>query len=254
MPLSKPARKIVRNGKTFVLVRTALTGKSEGPAEPPAEPNSGGAGDPKPAESDKKYTDADVNKIARKHKADGEAAAAKKLADQLGMTVEEATAILTKHKQAEDANKSEAERERAAAAKEREAAEAAKREAGIEIHEARIERALAGNGLVIDTSTDEGKAKLARIRGMVTAQVGASYDDVLADVQALKKDFPAIFDSKAPEGTGGNPAGAGRMPNSDPKGTPPRPTGGEDKYSAGAKRFHERNPQRTYNPLAKEKA
>lgn len=235
----------------YVLGRVAVTGKFSQPAdEPPADPGSGeGGSDPKPPASDKKYSDADVNKIAAKHKAEGKAAAEKALAERLGVTVDEAAEIIRKHREAEDATKSEAERERAAAAKEREAAEAAKREAAAEIHEARVERALASSGFVADDS-EEGQKKLARVRRMVTVAVGSSYDEVLADVQDAKKDFPELFgESKTPEAPSGSTR---KLPSSDPAGRPTKPTGGEDAYAAGQKRFEERKKARSgYNPFAK---
>ena len=69
------------------------------------------------------------------------------------------------------------------------------------MHEARIERALANSGFVAD-ETDEGKRRLSRVRKMITVEVGATYEDVLADVQDAKKEFPEIFAGKTPEGDG----------------------------------------------------
>jgi multidrug efflux pump subunit AcrA (membrane-fusion protein) len=250
MKLPNTMRRIERNGTTYVLRRAAVSGKFSVPAnEPPAsdpkpDVDSGGDGD-KTGDDGKKYTDAEVNRIAAKHKSEGKLAAEKAMADSLGVSVEDAKKIIAKHQETEDATKSEAERERAAAVKEREAAEAAKREATAEQHEARIERALTKEGF------DGDDKKLARVRRMITVEVGATYEDVLADVQEAKTDFPELFASKAPEDKDGKP-GTRKLPSSDPSGKPPKPSGGEDAYAAGQKRFEdEAQKRRGYNPLAK---
>lgn len=250
MKLPNTMRRIERNGTTYVLRRAAISGKFSAPAEePPAgdpPPDTGSAGDKdKSAEGEKKFTQADVNKFATREKAEGKRAAEKALAESLGVSIEEAKKIIVKHQETEDATKSEAERERAAAVKEREAAEAAKREATAERHEAQIERALTKEGF------DGDEKKLARVRRMITVEVGATYEDVLADVQEAKTDFPELFASKAPEDKDGKP-GTRKLPSSDPSGKPPKPSGGEDAFAAGQKRFEEEaKKRRGYNPLAK---
>lgn len=247
MTLPGSVRRTKRPGN-YVLGRVACSGKFSQPAdEPPADtdPKDDDSGKDKPAE--KTFTQAEVNKMTAKEKGEGRRAAEKALADQLGVSLAEAAEIIKKHREAEDAAKSEAEKERAAAAKEREAAEAAKREAATEVHEARIERALAAEGFAGDDK------KLARVRKMITVEVGATYDDVLADVKEAKTEFPEIFAGKTPEGDAGKKTG--KLPSSDPAGRPPTPKGGEDKYAAGANRFAEANKKRQgFNPLAKQQA
>lgn len=192
----------------------------------------------------KKFTQADLKRIAAKEKAEGKRAAEKALADSLGVSLDEAKKIIAKHRETEDANKSEAEREREKAKQEREAAEAEKREAAAEKHEARIERALVAAGFSGDDK------RLARVRKMVTVEVGASYDDVLADVNEAKTEFPELFTSKTPDD--GKDKRDGKLPSSDPNGKPPPPKGGEDSYAAGQKRFAAKKAKRpTFNPLAK---
>lgn len=256
MKLLKPGRVVIRNGRTYVLGRAALTGRSDGP---PEGGNGGaGGGEPEGGEGakDKTFTQEQLNKFLAKEKAQGKAAgkaeAERALAETLGVSVEEAKAIISKAKEAEDATKSEAEKERAKAAKEREAAEAEKRAAANERLEAQIERALARSGLDFDESA-EGQKKLARVRKMVTVEAGATYEDVLADVTDIKAEFPELFGSKAAGGEGDKPKG--KLPNSDPSGKPPKPAGGEDKFAAGQKRFEEQAAKhRGFNPLEKQKA
>lgn len=248
MTLPKSVRKTGRAGG-YKLARVACSGKFSVPAnEPPADPT------PKPDDPDsgkdpadeKKFTQADLNKLLAKEKGEGKRAAEKALADKLGVSVDQAAEIIKKHQDAEDATKSEAEKELAKATKEREAAEAEKRAAAAERHELQIERALTAEGFTGD------EKKLARVRRMVTVEVGATYEDVLADVQEAKTEFPELFGSKTPEDPGKKP---GRLPSSDPAGKPPAPKGGEDLYAAGAKRFEEQQKKRQgYNPLAKQNA
>lgn len=244
MTLPESVRRNRRPGN-YVLGRVAMSGKFSVPAdEPPADTDPKDDDSGKDKSDEKKFSQADLNKIAAKQKAEGKAAAEKAVIDLLGCTPAEAAEIVKKHREAEDANKSEAEKALQKAQQEREAAEAAKREAASEVHEARIERALAAEGFAGDDK------KLARVRKMITVEVGATYDDVLADVQDAKKEFPEIFAGKTPEGDGKKP---GKLPSSDPAGRPPKPNGGEDKYDAGAKRFEEMNKKRRgVNPLAKQ--
>lgn len=246
MTLPESVRKTKRPGN-YVLGRVACSGKFSQPAdEPPAggDPKDDDSGKDKPEE--KKFSQADLNKIGAKQKAEGKAAAEKAVIELLGCTPAEAAEIVKKHREAEDATKSEAEKERAKAAEERKAAETAKQEAKAETHEARIERALAAEGFAGDDK------KLARVRRMVTVEVGATYDDVLADVKEAKTEFPELFTSKTTEGDSGKKP-PGKLPNSDPAGKPPRPNGGEDKFAAGAKRFEEDAKRyRGYNPLDKQ--
>lgn len=248
MTLPESVRRTRRPGN-YVLGRAVLSGKFSAPAnEPPADidpPADDDSGKDKP--EDKKFTQADLNKIGAKQKAEGRAAAEKAVVDLLGCTPAEAAEIVKKHREAEDATKSEAEKEKAKAGQATAAAEKAKADAEQAKHESLIERALLRSGFTADDS-DEGQKRLTRVRKMITVEVGASFEDVLDDVKDVKTDFPALFAEQDPKDDGKKR----RLPNSDPSGKPPRPTGGEDKYDAGAKRFAEANKKRQrYNPLAK---
>lgn len=246
-------RKVVRGGRTYVLGKAALVGRFSVPVpEVPAVP----AADPPvvPVE-DKTFTQAQLNAISAKEKAQGRAAgkaeAEQALADMLGVPIEEAKAIIAERKTAEDAKKSDADKDREKASKVLADAEKAKADATLETHAARVERALVREGFVTD-DTDEGKKKFDRVQRLVTVAVGATLEDVLADVQSVKADFPELFGTK-PEGDTSKPKG--KLPSSDPAGKPNKPNGGEDKFDAGKKRFEEQQAnRRTFNPLAKQKA
>lgn len=252
MKLSRSIRKAGRT-VTYVPGHVAYSGKFSLPAnEPPAGgapaggTGSGTEGDPKPeAGADKTFTQADLSRVGAKEKAEGKAAAEKAIAEQFGCTIEEAKAIITKAREAEDKTKSEAQKDREKAQQELTAAEKAKQDAAAEMHTARIERALAKLGF---TGKDEDAA---RVYPMVTVKVGSTYEEVLADVTEVKKSLnPSLFGE---QGTGGK-GGTGRgLPNGDPKGAPTKPTGGEDAYTRGENRYAERaKAKRGYNPFAKQ--
>lgn len=257
MKLPKPGRKIIRNGRTYVMGRAALTGLSESAPETGGGSGAGSGGAEPPAEP-KTFTQEELNRIAAREKAQGKAAgkaeAEAALAQTLGVSVEEAKAIIAKNQEAENAKKSEAEKDREKAAKERTEAEKAVAEANAAKHAAFIERALANQGF---TSEDDeaGQKKLARVQRLVTVEVGASYEDVLADVQSVKADFPELFGTKQDDGKGDKDKPKGKLPNSDPAGKPAKPTGGEDKMEAGRKRFQElAGKHRGFNPLEKQQS
>lgn len=170
----------------------------------------------------KSFTQAEVTAIAAREKDEGRRSAEASLAKELGVTVAEAKEILKQHKSAEDAKKTEADKAREAAEAEKTAAAKEKSEAAKEIFETRLERAFLKEGLALDD------AKVARVRRMASVEAGASYEDILKDVQSIKSEFPELF------GTEG--AGTPKAPSGDPKGSPPKPKPGEDKFASGADR------------------
>lgn len=199
---------------------------------------------PAPPEPDKTFTQDDLTRIATREKEAGKRAAETELAESLGVSLDEAKKIVADAKAAGEAAKTEAQKDRDAAAKEKQDAEAEKAAAKSEVHSARLERAFAKEGIDLDGTKDEEKAKAARLLRMVTVEPGASYEDVLADVQQIKKDFPALF---------GAPSTTTRTaPGGDPKGTPPPAKPGEEKFAAGAARAKARYAApETTNPLLK---
>lgn len=244
MKLPNVRRKISADGSVY-LVRRTLSGKFSAPAnEPPAgdpaggqggagggtEPNKGGA-------EDKTFTQADLNRIGAKEKAEGKAAAERAIAESLGVSIEDAKVIIAKSKEAEDQKKSEADKDREAAAKERAEAEKTRKDVARELHEARVRTAFAAAGFTGDEDA------LKRAMKAVTVDEGASADDITADVKELKKTLnPELFGSK-------KAGGGGRLPGGDPKGGTPPPAGGEDAMSRGAQRFAAKQAKRPgYTP------
>ena len=252
MTLPKSVRRTRRTGE-YVLGRAVLSGKFSAPApEPAPDPDPVPDDDSKGKSDDdqKTISQKDLSRLLAREKGEGRRAAEKALADQLGLPVAEAKKIIDAHNKAQDEKKTEAEREKDKASQAATAAEQAKAEAEQAKHESLIERALLRSGFTADDS-DEGQKKLTRVRKMITVEVGASFEDVLADVKDVKTDFPALFAAKDPGDDDGRKPG--KLPGSDPAGRPPKPKGGEDKYDAGAKRFEEMNKKRRgVNPLAKQ--
>lgn len=174
--------------------------------------------------AEKTLTQSEVNAIAAREKAEGKRAAERELAESLGVSIEDAKQIIQKHNADADAKKSEAEKAAEAATKEKQAAESEKDVAKREVHVTRLERAFLKEG--VDLGEDDKSKRLLR---MVNVEPGASYEDVLKDVQQIKKDFPELFGEKQQKQQRQAPGG-------DPKGTPRTPAGGEDAYARGAER------------------
>lgn len=194
------------------------------PTPPPAPP----ANDGKPADGDggegqRTFDQAEVSRIAAREKEQGRRAAEQALADQLGMPIAEAKAILDRQRETEEAAKTDAQREKDRAAAERQAAENEKAAAKLETHNARVERAFLREGIDLDTLKDEERARIARL---VSVEPGATFDEVLSDVKSVKAGFPGLF-----AGTAGN-----GLPGSDPSGRAPAPKPGEDAFSRGVER------------------
>lgn len=197
------------------------------------KPDDGGkpaedAGKPKEEakpKDEKLLTQSEVNAIAAREKAEGKRAAETALAETLGVSIEDAKQIIAKHRETEEASKTEAQKAREAAEAEKAAAGSEKTAAQLEVHQTRLERAFLKEGLDLEEADDKAK----RVLRMVTVEAGASYEDVLKDVKQIKTDFPALFgaDESAPKR---------RSPSGDPKGNPPKQTGGEDAFARGAER------------------
>jgi hypothetical protein len=190
-------------------------GDGDDPPKDPPDPKDDGKEDPK---KDTTFTQEELNRIAAREKDEGKRAALADVAKTLGCTVEEAASIIKTAREADDKQKSEAQRSQEAADKAKAEADAEKAEAAKEKHTARVERVLLKAGVM-----DEKLEKVAR---MLDAEVGAEVDKIEAAAKDLKKEFPELFTGKP----------AGGPPNSDPPGGPPKPTLKDDKFNAGVER------------------
>jgi acyl carrier protein len=191
-----------------------IAGGSE-PA-PPAAPPAGEPAQPTPTQT---FTQEQVSAIAAREKAEGRTAAEKALLEKLGVDSMDAVEALVKaQREADDKQKSEAQRAQEAAEQAKKDAEKARSQAVNESHAAKVERALLVGGAKLD--------RLSQAAKLVDVEVGADEATVKAAIEKLKTDLPEFFGQAAP------PA----APNSDPGGKPPAPKPNEDAYQRGLSR------------------
>lgn len=175
--------------------------EQETPAtEPETDPEAPGE-----KKAERTFTQEEVNRYNTKAKRDGEKAATQKLADELGMSVEEAKALISATKERQEAEQTALEKAENAA-KQREAdAEAKAKAAELKEHNLNVKAALLEAGVP--------KGKLAKATRLLDAEVGASEEDIAAEVESLKEDWPEVFATASETTTGGAPSG---MPSGKP--------------------------------------
>jgi hypothetical protein len=176
-------------------------------------------------------TQEEVSRIAAREKDQGRRAAENAIAEKLGVSVEEAAEIVKAARAAADAERTEVERAKGAEATAKAAAKAAEDALARTQHERKIELELIEQGVPVKAA--------AKVVALVDSEVGSDEAAVAASVAALKAEMPAVFTAaEEPElGPDGKPVPAKpKPPASDPKGTPPKPTAGEDAFSRGAER------------------
>lgn len=186
----------------------------------------GGGGAPEPKADDDKggektFTQADVDKAASARAAEAKRKATADLADQLGVSVDEAKKIIAASKSAEDAQKTEAQRAKEAADQAKLEADAAKAEAAKERQAARIERAL-----IKDHVRDEC---LEDSLALMKVDADATPEELTAAVEAFKERRPEFFET---EGGGDSKR---TPPPGDPKGKPAGKKA-EDAWARGEER------------------
>lgn len=191
---------------------------------PPALPATASAAAP----SEKTLTQTEVNAIVAREAGAAREKAAKDLAAQLGVTTEEAVTIIKAHTDKTNAEKSDAQKAREAADAEKVKAVQEQEAAKLETHHTRADRELIRAGITFpEKSTEEQQDQiLARIRGLLTVQVGATAAEIAADVKAVKELYPALFTGKA-----GGPPPPGSDPSTSGGGGPG--TGGKTGIAAG---------------------
>lgn len=136
------------------------------------------------------FTQDELNAILARERTSAQQAATQQLANDLGVSLDEAKQIVAQRKSDDDAKRTEAERAAAAWKTAQEGAEAIKAAAEQERHEAKLERALSRAGLDVDNET-------MRRAGLAALDVPANADAaaVTAAVEQLKTDAPALFGS-----------------------------------------------------------
>lgn len=186
------------------------------------EEGGGGGGTPpapKPEGGEKTFTQADVDKAASARAAEAKRKATSDLAEQLGVSVDEAKKIIAASKASEEAQKTEAQRAKEEADAAKQQADAEKAEAAAERMAARIERALLKNH-VRDDCLDDSLA-------LLKVDADASPEEITAAVTAFAERRPEFF------GAEGEPKRT--PPPGDPKGKP-APKKAEDAYARGEER------------------
>lgn len=146
---------------------------------------------------EKKFTQEELDSIVQGRLARHAESVYGELAKKWGVTIEEAEQIVTAHKEKSEGEKSEAQKAKDAADKARADAETAAQTAKREAHEAKVERALVRAGVPITAEKPEDQEilekKLAKIVGLVEAEVGADDAEIAKAVTALKETMPEVF-------------------------------------------------------------
>jgi hypothetical protein len=150
------------------------------------------------------FTQDEVNALAAREKDQGRVAGLREASEKLGgRTIDDAAVLIAAAVAADEANKTEAQRELAAAATAKSAAEQDRAEAAKDRHTARLERILG----------KAGASDVEIVARALDVAVGADDATVTAAVEALKAKVPGMFVAVVPP------------PNTDPGKQPP-PAGG----------------------------
>ena len=192
---------------------------TEPPADPPPTPPA-----PPAPDDEKKFTQADVTRLAAQEKAQGERKARRKLLEDLGLDpdtakTEDIKAVLDAKKAAEEATLSAAEKAKRDAESDRAAAAKDKADAATILLDARKQLALVGAGV--------GTAVLADAATLLKVAPDVTDEDLTVEIGKLKERLPALFTGSVapPPPPGGRPGG-----------TPPRQQPNGDAYQRGAER------------------
>lgn len=136
-----------------------------------------------PADTPRVFTQDDVTAIATREKAQGHRAAMQEVSEKFGMSIEDATAALAAKKLADDAQKSDAQKDREAAAADRADAAQIKAAATQELHAAKVTSALIAAGV---------DAKTIPVINLAVP-VGADAAAITVAIDALKVAAPGLF-------------------------------------------------------------
>jgi DNA-binding transcriptional MerR regulator len=175
-------------------------------ADTTAADDTGAAGDA----GERTFTQAELDRIAGRERAQGKRAAEQAFAADLGMSVEEVKAALKAKNDADLAAMSEADRKLAEANDLVKTATAREAAAAARDRSADIRAALA--------DADVPSKVAGRLLSLVDAELGgnpADADHIAAAIEAVKTDLPALFAPAA------DPQTQVRPPNGDPRGKPP---------------------------------
>lgn len=199
---------------------TVVPNGNPNPDEPNTDPAPTDPATP-PADAPKTFTQEQVNRFNIKAKKDGEAAAIAAVAEQLGMPIEDAKAVIEAHKAKQDEEKTEIERLREQNEALQKDSEAKTTQLQRDHHTDRVKYRLSRANLALPEDAAEAEKAIDRVVGLVSVEVGASAEDIDANIDELKGQFPSLFVAQQqPEEPKGNPPSA-------PSGVPrkPQPSG-----------------------------
>lgn len=200
-----------------------------GPATPPASTPPA-----TPPSNTITLTQDELNRRATQEKQEGKRAAERQIAETLGVSIEEAKAIVKAQQDKEAESMSEAERKAADADKKLTAAEQKDRSATLKLRQADVKLALAGEGIT-------EKAELDLVSNMILPTLADDADEaaVQTAVAQLKETMPRLFspEGKKDDANGDPPPANPGLPPA-PGSVPPAPPSGgngnhDDAYSKG---------------------
>lgn len=166
-----------------------------------------------------KLSQSRLTKLALASKNKGATQAARAVAEQLGMSVEDAKKLIGEYQAQIDASKTETQREKDAAEKARKEADAEKSAIAAERHQLRIEKALLRAGA--------DPQRVDRLSRLVDAEVGADEASILEAVELVKTEFASIFGSEE------KAKGSAKLPSGAPAGQRPKAPPTEDAFERG---------------------
>lgn len=185
-------------------------------------------GDP-PNGDDKKFSQADLNRLLAREKSDGKRTGQAELLQALGVTnLDEAKEIIAQRKADEDKLLSDTQKAQKEAEREKAEAATAKAEAANERMQARKERALIRAGI------DDGQIEL--VARLIDVDNDADQDTVNAAVEELKTKMPQLFEEPDPSKVPDPSKPPGSNPGRPPRGGGPKPTPAEEARSVLALR------------------
>lgn len=158
-----------------------------------------------PPPSGATFTQEDLTRIAAAESDKGERRGKQKALEEVtqalgGLTLEEAAQIIKDQKTAEDAAKTQVQRDLEAAAQAKAEAAAEREAAQVERHEARVFRALTLAGV------DEKALAAITVPGIT---IGSTPEEIQTAVDKLKTDIPSLFGKATPQTPTADPARPG---------------------------------------------
>ncbi len=203
----------------------------------------GGDGDDDENDEDKdgepiKMSRKELNEMIAERIRKAQGSAKKDLLKQLGIEdVDAAKTALDDYRKIQDQSKTDLDRVTTEATTEKQKREAAEATVAEVKLTTRIEKALIKAGQTVTAAE--------RCRKLIDLTSDASEDDIKAEIEALKKDTPALFSAPEGEGEGKPPAG---KPNVPPPGRPPaQPAPKNSPQEAARNLLHQRHPKTKKN-------